>query len=294
MRTIEIAQNTPEWIEFRRLKIGASDCPVIMKHSPFKSPLELWQEKVLQKECVETPPMRKGSELEAVAREMFERKMGFDIFPCIAVSAEFDWMIASLDGYNIEKNMVVEIKCPGEKVFIEVMNGKIPPYWIWQIQHQLYVTRADSAILCVYFDDAIHTKTILPIDDMWKRLVKAEAEFYDLMIRQVMPPLTERDFQSKSDPEWEKAAKEWRVVKKSLSDAQTILDELKTREKMAREKLIALTDNQSSKGFGVVARLYFERGRVDYDQVDALKGVDLEPFRKKGSWKWRLSETDPS
>jgi predicted phage-related endonuclease len=39
-------QQTPEWLEFRKNKIGASDAPIIMETSPWKTPYQLWLEKL--------------------------------------------------------------------------------------------------------------------------------------------------------------------------------------------------------------------------------------------------------
>ena len=39
-------QGTPEWLEFRRTMVMASDSPVIMGVSPWKTPLQLYHEKV--------------------------------------------------------------------------------------------------------------------------------------------------------------------------------------------------------------------------------------------------------
>ena len=39
---IELTQNTPEWLEFRRKKIGASDAPIILEVSTWKTPYQLW------------------------------------------------------------------------------------------------------------------------------------------------------------------------------------------------------------------------------------------------------------
>ena len=40
---VDLQQNTPEWLEFRRLRIGASDAPVIMEVSPYTTPYTLWE-----------------------------------------------------------------------------------------------------------------------------------------------------------------------------------------------------------------------------------------------------------
>ena len=41
-RIERLRQNTPEWHRWRRQGIGASDAPVIMGETPFKTPRTLW------------------------------------------------------------------------------------------------------------------------------------------------------------------------------------------------------------------------------------------------------------
>ena len=78
-------QNTEEWLEFRRDKIGASDAPIIMGKSPWKTPHQLWEEKIgVRTSSYETAAMRRGKDLESEARKHFEQQTGlivwFDVY----------------------------------------------------------------------------------------------------------------------------------------------------------------------------------------------------------------------
>lgn len=48
MQFLNLLQNTQEWEKFRLQKIGASDAPIIMGVSPWKTPFQLWLEKTGQ------------------------------------------------------------------------------------------------------------------------------------------------------------------------------------------------------------------------------------------------------
>lgn len=52
----------------------------------------------------------------------------------------FDWMMASLDGIDIDGQAILEIKCPGPSDHELAKAGKIPEKYIPQLQHQLAVT----------------------------------------------------------------------------------------------------------------------------------------------------------
>ncbi len=57
-------QNTPEWLEYRKTKIGASDAPILMNCSPWSSPYDLWMEKKGMKAPKKmTPAMQRGIDL---------------------------------------------------------------------------------------------------------------------------------------------------------------------------------------------------------------------------------------
>ena len=62
-------QNTPEWLEFRKNKIGASDIPIIMGLSPYSTPLQLWKRKLgFLEEMQMNDCMRFGNENESIIR----------------------------------------------------------------------------------------------------------------------------------------------------------------------------------------------------------------------------------
>ena len=79
----ELKQNTPEWHQFRSEGIGASEANIIMGASKFKTPRELWFDKVYGQRKEEKEYnfiTEKGHKLEAKARPLFEMEMDAD-FP---------------------------------------------------------------------------------------------------------------------------------------------------------------------------------------------------------------------
>ena len=77
-----LQQNTNEWLEFRRNKIGSSDAPIIMGKSPWKTPHQLWEEKMgIKDSFFESQAMRRGKDLEPEARTAFEEQTGLVMWP---------------------------------------------------------------------------------------------------------------------------------------------------------------------------------------------------------------------
>lgn len=67
---------------------------------------------------------------------------------------------------------------------------------------------------------------------------------------------------------WKKAAKKWLRASKALKEA--------------KETIVELAQEKSCYGAGIKYLHAFKRGRVSYDKVPELKGVDLEPYRGPG------------
>lgn len=151
MPIIQLEQGSPQWLLYRSGRIMATDTPVILGSNPFKSRLELWEEKTGLREPTKlNDAMRRGQELEPEARRLASEILGISFEPCVIESQEFPWMAASLDGLNncINNIYILEIKCPKSSTHDDAIDGKIPEYYRDQIQHQLFVT---GASICYYF-----------------------------------------------------------------------------------------------------------------------------------------------
>ena len=81
-KTISLTQNTPEWLEYRKGHVGASDVPIIMGLSPWRTRYQLLLEKKGklpgQKE---NASMRRGHEMEEAARHKAQEVLGVSLFP---------------------------------------------------------------------------------------------------------------------------------------------------------------------------------------------------------------------
>lgn len=139
MKLITLKQRSKEWLEWRSTRVCASDAPIIMGQSPFKTVDQLLIEK---SKCFESTPnqyMLRGIKLEPIALEAFERETGLSMYPCVG-EHENGWMAASFDGMTIEQDAIVEIKAPGKKDHFAAMNGLVPEKYKAQLNHQLYVS----------------------------------------------------------------------------------------------------------------------------------------------------------
>src|SRR5947207_6179700 len=127
MKIINHVQGSDEWLLWRQDRITATAAGVIMGLNPWKTLNDLFDEMLGIK-----PPeplndkMRRGQELEPVARDLFIKETGISVTPiCCEHDTEW-WMAASLDGISQDHTIVCEIKCPRLKTHQEAIDGKIP------------------------------------------------------------------------------------------------------------------------------------------------------------------------
>ena len=139
MKLINLKQGTKPWLDWRCKMITASDGPIIMQMSPFKTPDQLMNEKVKRFATVANHWMERGIFLEPIALREFEKETGLIMFPCVG-EHENGWMGASFDGMTIEGDAIVEIKCPGKKDHFAALNGIIVDKYKAQLHHQMYVS----------------------------------------------------------------------------------------------------------------------------------------------------------
>lgn len=141
--------------------IGGSDAASVVGMSPFKSNLELWEEKTGRRKAEDisdNPRVKYGKEAEKHLRELFkldfpEYRVDYDEFGMISNDPEFPFAFATLDGDLTEigtvRNGVFEVKT------CEIMrssqwaewNDQIPQHYYIQVLHQLLSTGYSFAIV---------------------------------------------------------------------------------------------------------------------------------------------------
>lgn len=178
-------QRSEAWRKWRRDKVTATDATSIMGCG-FKSIGELFDEKLgIRPPEEENDDMRRGNALEDEARNMFELESGYMVFPQVCVSSEYSWMTASLDGLTIEKDVAVEIKCPGVRAAAATFHSrKIPDYYIPQLQHQMFVTGLNEIYYYSYAPEDFTCLLMCFRDDAYiKKMIEKEEKFYEILLK---------------------------------------------------------------------------------------------------------------
>ena len=166
-KEILLQQNTEDWYQFRLKSLGASDIPIILGLSSYKTRALLLREKAeeIQAKSIKSNPFTSlGHTAEEEMRYCVNKNLDFDFEPMVVVNDYHPGLHASLDGIDREKELVWECKLTGKlkyerlkaKLFSdEYKNGyyMTPPVFWFQIQFQLFITGYKKAILtCVKFN----------------------------------------------------------------------------------------------------------------------------------------------
>jgi len=285
------------WLEWRRSGIGSSDAPIIMGVSPWRTPLELWEEKVFgYKEMKENPAMTRGKELEEVARRDFELLMDISLFPSNIVHEEHEWIRASLDGIDIDGKVMVEIKWPNREDHELAKNGNVPEKYTPQVQHQLFVKNLDGMF---YYSCHGSDRQVVEVErneDYIKEMMERHISFWDRVVKKTPPELTDRDHICfEGDARWIQLASEWKESKHELEKLTSLVEEF-------RKEMIEYSQSRNAKGCGVKMSKSICPGAVDhkralddyeekikalYPNID-LPPLDLELYRKEPFTRWSI------
>lgn len=279
-----IKQNTPEWEKLRKGYIGASDAPIIMQCSPWKTPFQLWEEKMgIMSPQKMSYAMKRGHDLESGALALYNELTGRDASPLVVFSEEYPWMMASLDGVSLDGSRIVEIKAPGKTDHLIARSGNIPEKYKPQLQHQLATYGLDSADYFSYVSNDDYALVHVNRDEQFiKEMLEKERAFWECMQTFEAPPLTDRDYVDRQDDQWSSVAAQWMHIQDKIKS-------LEETEKEYRKLLIEMAGDQNTHGGGVRVQKILRKGAVNYKAIPELQGVDLNKFRKAPTLSWRFS-----
>jgi putative phage-type endonuclease len=276
---MNLTQGSKDWLEARKSFVTATDASIIMGINPWKTPYKLWRQKMdLDPPETENEAMRRGTELEPIARAWLEKEHNIKCEPKVVIK---DFMMASLDGITSDKNAIVEIKC-GSKAFSSAYVGEIPNYYVCQMQTQMYVSNVQLAFYVAFNGNEGIVIPVLRDDNFINEMIPKLREFYECLISFTPPMMTTKDYQTKSDPQWKALAENYRNAYQELKNAEQL-------EQTLKQELIALSGEQSSMGAGIKLSKVLRKGVIEYSKIPQLTGLDLEPYRKNSSEYWKIS-----
>lgn len=290
-----LQQQTKEWLDFRLGRVGASDAPTILGTSPYKTIWELWMEKTRQDipriTRANNFAISRGNKWEDPVRSLYELETGYDSPPDIIVHPEYDFIMASLDGFDKSANVILEIKCAGKEVMDMAKAGEVHEKYYPQVQQQLMCSGASENHFYVadiqkkgsteYINDAVLVK-VLPDIKFQENLLSEILKFWDMVKQRIAPPITEKDFKMLCDDQ------ETVLLFSRIKDAHKKLSSLKEKQDVLVDKIQDIHDKVEA----VEAELSDLKQLAIRHAEDVVKhpklhavGLSMVKYQRKG---WRF------
>ncbi len=285
MKFHDLEQGSPEWHEFRKCHIGASDAVQIYKGYGEK----LLAQKLSGKKTFTTPAMQRGHDLEPIARNRFNEQRGLGMEPAVVTHDVLEWASASLDGLSADRKSLLEVKCCKDEIHEQTKWGIIEPDHMFQMQWQLFVTDVDlgyynhfngteEEVVEVKRDEALITELVKACGAFWTKLKEAlnsptdeETECLAILV---------------DHPDGDFLIERWGELSAQCKSISEEKEQLK-------EKILGIGPNQNFVVSGVL--VYKKQGRVTYDTAAMLRdGINLEKYKKVGEPSWTISSSSKS
>ena len=279
MQVDHMEQGSLEWHEHRAKYRNASEASIIMDCAPAywkTSKRILWeQQQGLRGSSVDenNPAIVHGNNMESAALACLNKQLGSDMKPAVFVEGDYS---ASLDGYGVDaegRSIKAEIKCPwkaeSSQVWKMAADGEIAEYYRWQMIHQDHCAPTEQSFFYVYISDEknILIPHLSPEEDT-AALLTAWDEF------------------SAKEPEPDFVLMEDAHMQVLIKEHQLLIDRqkhLKTQLEQVENTMKAKAGDKNVIAFGCKIQTINRKGSVDYKQIEALKNVDLEAFRRPGT-----------
>lgn len=284
-------QRSQAWQKFRANKIGASQAPAIVGKDPYCTPLQLFEKIVNLEVTPVTKAMEWGTMQEPYALEWFNRFSQRPFEPKVVQSVQFPFLIASLDGFYIENGKPIgcEIKTVSMEDYFIGLDGRVPERHLWQIYHQMLITGAQDWYYVAWSGDG--QGVVVPVhrynEEPFLKLMNDLLDFQRRLVNLDPPEPQEKDWKTFGTDNWvymEELAFQYKNL-------QSIEENAKKQRMEIRSKLVSEADKVHSRvKIGNVLKLQKiqVKGRIDYEAVPQLQGLNLEEYRKPQTVSWRI------
>lgn len=269
---INLEQNSPEWLEYRKDKFNASEAGDVMGVG-FNKPYQLARIKYQNKQVYQNEAMRQGKEYERQIRDYVNQKYNLSLSPVVMRSDKDDRFSASLDGYDVFTDTFCEIKFSRNEYEYLKEHGEPSEKYFWQIQHQFYVSEAERCLYAVGF-----------IDDMFEIEVEViEVERDDKAIKKLIKAWNEFEAAYKEND----LDSEWLELSDELVEAMERKRELEDKIERIKARAIEKADGKEIKAYGLTVYKTERKPSYDYKAYCEHSGAVIpDEYLKAGSVSW--------
>ncbi|MCL6599542.1 MAG: YqaJ viral recombinase family protein [Alicyclobacillus macrosporangiidus] len=180
------------WLQARTQGIGGSDVAAIAGLSRWKSPVQVYLEKIGEAQPEEAGEAAYwGTVLEDVVAAEFTRRTGLKVRRRNAIlrHPEYPWMIANVDRLVVGQEAGLECKTASEYLRDEWVEDRIPDAYMLQVQHYMAVTGLPKWWIAVLIggNKFVH-KCVERDDTIIQCLIDLERDFWNNHVVPKIPP----------------------------------------------------------------------------------------------------------
>lgn len=298
-------QGSPEWLAYRRTKLGATDYVVLMGKSPYKTVYQLYKEKTGEDVEVGSKAQlfEKAHEIEQDAREYIEAYMRRRYKSFSGLSSDPDDCEASAerlakpaeDGFSVDlytrasldyalkvrlKTVIpVEVKYNKAERHSKLLMDKVDEGHEIQMNIQMYCAGAPYAYYVSFNpnmedEGSLLIKKVLRNDDLISAcLEKGEAFLRNHLLAKIAP-----------EPDELPATTRFLSLEKEYSVADVAKKKAECELKLLKEAMESEADNKAMKGSLYRIKRLYRQGSLDSNAIKRDFRIDLDEYRKKGTW----------
>lgn len=251
-------QGSPEWLEWRKKGIGASESAKVLEIDPYHTRLELWKIKTGREEAddISYKMERVGKDTEDLLRSKHSLFKQRNFQPRLAFNDEFPFMLASLDGYDEDHAEIVEMKFLGKEKYeaagtdpnnIDFMSE----HHRIQCQHQMFVLGVPQMEYLISCDaGATYKYFVIKADSkMQNKILAACVKFWNWVKTDKQPPFGKDDYRPIKDKVCLKLIESFKAAKEKGDKKEIEFCKTELRAKLKHPKMEALGVKISPSGF---------------------------------------------
>lgn len=267
-----------EWLELRRTGIGGSDASVVMGKNPWRSILQLWEDKTgkapVKDESNEYTYW--GNVMESIIRKEFMNRTGLKVRQkhFMMFHPEFTFMFADVDGIVTDERgekCIFEAKTVSQYREDEWKDGSIPVEYMLQVQHYLAVCGMQKAYIAALIGgNHFVYHTISRDEEMIADLIYAEKKFWNYNVKCDIRPEIDDSEATKAflARKYERSVKDSIELDRSLEKVLKEYKEVDSQLKDMEKRKTGLS-NQLKAALGE-----HEEGRMEDGQIVRWKRVE--------------------
>jgi len=181
-----------EWLRERQKGIGGSDAAAILGLNKWKSPIQVYMEKIGELQTEEQSEAAYwGIRLEEMVADEFSKRTGMKIRKRNAIlqHQDYPWMIANVDRLIVGRKEGLECKTTNEFAKREWEGDEVPAPYLIQCQHYMAVTGYEAWWIAVLIGgNKFQYKKINRDEELIEYIIEAEKNFWENHVVPRIPP----------------------------------------------------------------------------------------------------------